>query len=574
MPQSIDSAAIQVCVPKTEVFQQYREEVLSLAGAITFKCPDDEFLGHRSRFLETSLNLLDADFARELAPLRPQLTDGFASFSCDLGPNCRQWSLGQSENGYPRYLPESGVADLDELVDLASANAAHLRGCFGGVLKVENLNYFPTGAYEIVCEPEAMRRILAAADAELLLDIGHAVISAHNLGIEVEEYVDRLPLERVSEVHLSRPGIVGGIWEDTHALPGDREFALLEQITRRAPVRFVTMEYYREDGFVAGQRLLYDWCLQWSQQRADSASMSADQALLLAQYEALTRPDYWPVDVAGLAGYLQEQLNGDPCAVCDGVVGRWRRLDFDSQVFALPMGRIDWVAAADLAAAGRVEMLQRLVADADAQGVEQLSFRLSALDVPLLQACEAAGFRTMTVFTGLARRVADESAQPLAATLRPVQEGDLEDLRAITDEAFAEGTRFHLDHGLAAGAQRLHRRWVENCVNGQAADQVIVAADGAGVIGYITGQVDLRAEQMLGQPRGSIGLFAVRRAALGKGIGAALLAAILAYFADCGVEWVEVGTEATNNAAINTYTRAGFKVVQSCVTLHRWRPQA
>lgn len=258
---------IRVCVPKTDVFQRHRDAVLPLVGAVTFKDADSEQFGARLRFLETSLNLFGVDFPRSFASSAQQLTDTFVSFSCDLGPNCQRWELGESTNGYPRYLPDGKVADLEELTRRAVLNASLVRAHFDGVLKVENLNYFPTGAYELVCQPDIIHQILEAIDAELLLDIGHAIISAHNLGLSPEEYIDQLPLHRVSEVHISRPGLVAGVWEDMHELPGEAEFALLERIAGCAPLRFVTMEYYRNDGFVAGQHLLANWCAMYTRKR-------------------------------------------------------------------------------------------------------------------------------------------------------------------------------------------------------------------------------------------------------------------------------------------------------------------
>ena len=103
------------------------------------------------------------------------------------------------------------------------------------------------------------------------------------------------------------------------------------------------------------------------------------------------------------------------------------------------------------------------------------------------------------------------------------------------------------------------------------ADRVLVAENDGCLVGYITGQADAAAAKFMGQGRGVIGLFAVRPMARGKGVGTALLAAIINYFSDKCIKWIEVGTESTNSAAINAYIRAGFKVVQSNVTLHRWQ---
>ena len=148
----------------------------------------------------------------------------------------------------------------EELRQNLLANTNFVRRHFSGAIKVENLNYFPTGAYELVCEPAFINQLLDEAGLELLLDLGHALISAYNLGWEPEEYLAQLPLQKVTEVHLSRAGKIGGIWEDTHECLGVREFELLDFIKVRAPLQFLTLEYYRRDElFVAGYRELHRW---------------------------------------------------------------------------------------------------------------------------------------------------------------------------------------------------------------------------------------------------------------------------------------------------------------------------
>ncbi len=297
-----------------------------------------------------------------------------------------------------------------------------------------------------------------------------------------------------------------------------------------------------------------------------------DALLTLADYEMQTRPDYWQVERAKAADYLRLQYAGGEQVIIGDAIGSCRALEFDTEIFGVSMGRIDWVAAQDLNAPERVAVLQFLLERAEQLGIEQLSFRLSALDVPLIHAAENAGFRLLTVFTGLCKAVPAKSAlQSAEVELRPAQEVDLGTLLSITDEAFATGTRFHLDQRLMGKARHLHRRWIENCVNGVVADQVFVAEEQGGVIGYITARSDKLSAETMGKSMGTIDLFAVRRDARGKGVGTALLNAVNQYFADLGIERVDVGTESANNAAINAYVRAGFKVVQSCVTMHHWR---
>ena len=111
-----------------------------------------------------------------------------------------------------------------------------------------------------MCEPHFFNQFLDEAGLELLLDLAHALISAHNLGWEPEEYLAQMPLQNVTELHLSRADKIGGIWEDTHECPGEREFELLDFIKGRAPLQFLTLEYYRRDEpFVEGYRELHRW---------------------------------------------------------------------------------------------------------------------------------------------------------------------------------------------------------------------------------------------------------------------------------------------------------------------------
>lgn len=78
----------------------------------------------------------------------------------------------------------------------------------------------------------------------LLLDLAHFYITSQTMGFNVFKEIERLPLERVMEIHIS--GIdtqVEGIW-DNHA---DRApsviYELLEIVLKRAPVRAITLEY-------------------------------------------------------------------------------------------------------------------------------------------------------------------------------------------------------------------------------------------------------------------------------------------------------------------------------------------
>lgn len=86
--------------------------------------------------------------------------------------------------------------------------------------------------------------VVARSNIGLILDLSHFWITAHNTGLNVFREFERLPLERVMEVHISGVSVQSGIAWDDHALPApDVLFELLELLTTRARPRALTFEY-------------------------------------------------------------------------------------------------------------------------------------------------------------------------------------------------------------------------------------------------------------------------------------------------------------------------------------------
>lgn len=124
---------------------------------------------------------------------------------------------------------------------------------------VENsVSYFVVG--DPLEEPRFLGRILAAPRTHLLLDLHNVHTMAENFGFDPAEYLARLDLARVIEIHLS-----GGSYSDPAWLPSGRVlrldghddavpepvWRLFEQVAPRCPnLRGVTLE--RMEGTVAG----------------------------------------------------------------------------------------------------------------------------------------------------------------------------------------------------------------------------------------------------------------------------------------------------------------------------------
>ncbi len=63
-------------------------------------------------------------------------------------------------------------------------------------------------------EPEVLREVVEATGCGFLLDLSHARISAGYLGEEPWSYIERMPLDRLRELHVTGIGIVEGRPQD------------------------------------------------------------------------------------------------------------------------------------------------------------------------------------------------------------------------------------------------------------------------------------------------------------------------------------------------------------------------
>jgi len=93
-------------------------------------------------------------------------------------------------------------------------------------------------------QSEFVRELCQLADVNLLLDLAHLYISAGNIGFDPMKELERLPLEKVLEIHIS--GVdrqPDGLWDD-HANPApDILFKMLERVMQDGRTRAITLEY-------------------------------------------------------------------------------------------------------------------------------------------------------------------------------------------------------------------------------------------------------------------------------------------------------------------------------------------
>jgi sialic acid synthase SpsE len=147
----------------------------------------------------SNMGILESDFEEKFELLLPDLrNEKFELFSCDLGPAARR------RNG---YSPDSEILSEEEILTESLKAVKTIRSNFSGRIALENYNYYPTGLYEHVCQPEFITKAVKLLDVGLVLDLAHAAISAYNMGLSMNSYLAKLPLDRVVEIHLSKPYI-------------------------------------------------------------------------------------------------------------------------------------------------------------------------------------------------------------------------------------------------------------------------------------------------------------------------------------------------------------------------------
>lgn len=142
------------------------------------------------------------------------------------------------------------VLSREQLLQNAKENVAWFKKTFGLSIKCgfENNNYYPTPAYEIVTDADFIRELVEVNNIYFLLDVAHAMVTAHNRKISYHNYLSGLPLSRVIQIHICQPLIKTGLMAlDAHEVPNK---TMLEEIKRLvkhcSKVQFLTIEYYKD----------------------------------------------------------------------------------------------------------------------------------------------------------------------------------------------------------------------------------------------------------------------------------------------------------------------------------------
>jgi uncharacterized protein len=173
----------------------------------------------------------------------PWVGEHLAFISADrteAGEFAEPYAPGEQYNIGYTVSPPMNEASADRVIK-------HLRHYTGRVpvpLIIENSPLYFSIPTSTMSQAEYISTILSHASAGLLLDLAHLAISAKTTGVDAEAELERFPLEKVVEIHIS--GIdtqADGDWDNHASRAPELIFRLLRQAMCRANPRAVTLEY-------------------------------------------------------------------------------------------------------------------------------------------------------------------------------------------------------------------------------------------------------------------------------------------------------------------------------------------
>jgi len=249
-----------------------------------------------------------------------------------------------------------------------------------------------------------------------------------------------------------------------------------------------------------------------------------------------------------------------------------------SEVFGRPMGRILHLVNYMEPETVGPPLLDALLADARAAGIEHLAARVDGQDWPNVHLLESRGFCCVDCSLKLARRLDDlppESREKESdeIEIRPIEPTDLEAIQRIAARSHTHN-HFYNDPSLSRErAAVLFQEWLRRCTRGIAAFMLVATDADSRVVGFVTALSNVALARVVGVSVGIIDYIVVDREVAGRGVGRALLQAALRRLAR-DHRWVELRTSQDNYRGVSFYSAAGFRLVGSDFVFHRCEPPA
>lgn len=170
-----------------------------------------------------STDPLDADYLLALRTLAARIEPAWISdHLCFTASGGRQ-----SHDLLPLTLNRATVQHVARRVQ-------QVQDFLGRRLVLENVSSYVRHAADEMGEAEFVRAVALEADCLLLVDINNIYVSSRNHGLDARAFIDRMPPDRVVQLHLAGHQDLGDIVIDTHDHPvRDEVWQLYDHALRR-----------------------------------------------------------------------------------------------------------------------------------------------------------------------------------------------------------------------------------------------------------------------------------------------------------------------------------------------------
>lgn len=131
----------------------------------------------------------------------------------------------------------------EENIDLIVSKVNALQRRIKKPFLLENITYYYKIPNSDIGEAEFVTQILEKADCGMLLDLNNLYLNSLNHNYDPYEYLKKLPLDRVVEIHLAGGSYKENMHVDTHANSISKEvWELFDYVAKTVPFRGVVIE--------------------------------------------------------------------------------------------------------------------------------------------------------------------------------------------------------------------------------------------------------------------------------------------------------------------------------------------
>tara|TARA_R110002072_G_scaffold13058_2_gene55300 strand:- start:347 stop:1063 length:717 start_codon:yes stop_codon:yes gene_type:complete len=210
--------------------------------------------------------------------------------------------------------------------------------------------------------------------------------------------------------------------------------------------------------------------------------------------------------------------------------------------------------------------LQEFIQGLKNEGVKLVISRLNINELKLINELEREGFELKDV--QLTQGFQLENYEPIAiknqfAEIRDFQASDLPEIEKIAATAFATYGHYFADEKLKQHTPEIYKDWARNsCLNKQLVDIIIVATIGEQPVGFLSLKINDNVAI------GGMGAVAIKHQ--NKGLFKSINLKAMNWAKEMACKSIEHNVLANNLPVNAAYSKLGFQIQKSEVTLHGW----